>query len=292
MAHFQREKSKGTLVLVGIGLSILLTGCPPSPQISRPSAPSPPSMVAYHVLEKLHQQEQAITTLSGLFRAELRGFVGAFAPHIEGVVFYHRPQRMRLRGFTRIGGTLFDAVLSPVQYLIFLPQEGKVYTGSLGSWGEHAAGFEVPLRLSIRAMEILLGNIATPAERLLDFKEEAEHYRFDYADVHKSGTSSSLTHRVWVDRRYLRVSRVEYFSPSGDPMLVVTADHFRRVQDAASVEQATIMLPFSVEAIDPLQNGAVSLTFVELTVNTPLDQAVFHVKTPWGGGAPHDRESR
>ena len=43
--------------------------------------------------------------MKGLFSAKVRGGLIPISTRVEGAVYYRRPNSMRLRGFTPIGGT-------------------------------------------------------------------------------------------------------------------------------------------------------------------------------------------
>ena len=113
-------------VAVGV-LSLCLGACAgrvPSPPVE-PVPARAPVLTPQQVLAALHAREANITSLKGLFQADVEGSFSPFSHSIQGTLFYQRPRSIRLKGFTRFGGTLFDFLLNGRPYT--LHTAGRLY---------------------------------------------------------------------------------------------------------------------------------------------------------------------
>ncbi len=257
-------------------LGILLgnVGC-----VTPPAVPDSPirKTTGHQLLEKLDQKEQAITSLKALFRANLQGEGFPISYRVDGVFLYKRPHTIRLKGFTRFGGILFNFLLNGDRYRLVLPNEKQVFVGDVGDLHPSNA-VNLPVQLSLRAMEIVLGKVRGAPEDSVTFVEDGNRYRFDVHEVSHGQNLQGLpllTKRVWVDGQHLQVNQVEYLSIQGEKTLAIHAKDFRRVKDASPIEHTTIILPYQVQAENFREQGSVALEFQEIVANVQLDPKEF-----------------
>jgi outer membrane lipoprotein-sorting protein len=206
----------------------------------------------------LSDRASAVQTMKGLFSVQIRGPGIPFAQRVEGALFYRRPDALRLQGFTRLGGELFEFMLAADRYLLRF-QKGRVVTGQtteLERMGELAQ----PLKLSVLAMSGVVGIApVSPEERVL-LVEEGDRYRLD---VFQASFSASIpARRIWFDRRALQVVQEERLTPQGAVDVTVRFDDYRVV--------SSILKPFRITAEDGRGQGLIRLTFHELLPNVPL----------------------
>ena len=260
------------LLLTLIGL----TGCPsvPIPK-QEPDTIFAPTYSQEELLAALHAKEAAIATLKGLFQAEIRGDGIPFAQSINGTVMYQRPNSLRLRGFSRFGGVLFDLLYKQNHFAIRVEGEEGVFTGKVSEL-EGAKGAYLPIQLSFRALAVILGKIEFSNADQVRFLEQANEYQFHVIPMHPpSGSLVFLTQHIHVDRRFTQVSQVDYLMPDGRVAISIQASDFRRILDATPIQTQTLLLPYSVRADNYEEKGNVSMQFLEILANGPLDADVF-----------------
>ena len=266
------------LVLPLIGF----TGCTSTP-LPRPE-PEPkaiftPSYSQEEVLAVLHAKEAAIVTLKGLFQADIRGEGMPFGQTINGTVMYQRPDALRLKGFSRFGNTLFDFLLKQKNFVIRVEGEEGIFTGRIAEL-EAAKGAHLPIQLSFQALSVILGKIQLTDADQVRFVEDPDGYQFQLMPMQaKPGTLLNWTQHIYVDRRYTQVSQVDYLRPDGQVAVSVRASDFRRVLDASPVQTQTLFLPYAVVAENHQEKGNVSMKFLEMLANGPLDAKVFSFST-------------
>ena len=132
-------------VAVGV-LCLSLGACAgraPAPRVE-PAPARAPVLTPQQVLATLHAREANITSLKGLFQADVEGSFSPFSHSIQGTLFYQRPRSIRIKGFTRFGGTLFDFLLNGRPYSLhtadrLYPIVGRV-PGFSSSRGPGASG--------------------------------------------------------------------------------------------------------------------------------------------------------
>jgi outer membrane lipoprotein-sorting protein len=84
---------------------------------------------------------------------------------LNGVVFYQRPDKLRILGYHPFGMGLFDALYRNGEFFLLSPLQKKAYTGEISEFEdliekagirismEKAEGSEVPTRIRIEAVE-------------------------------------------------------------------------------------------------------------------------------------------
>ncbi|NKB82479.1 MAG: hypothetical protein GKS05_11450 [Nitrospirales bacterium] len=271
MCSFRARIPKQLVVGLLCGLCLSVSACaihPPQPTLPIREA------TADQLLAQLHQKESAIHTLKGLFRADLRGDGWPLSYRLNGVFWYQKPEMIRLKGFTRFGGLVFDFFLKHNRYTLSVPGERQYITGTLRDL-EDNEGFAMPIRLSLMALETLLGRVVDKGDHDVKFFEEEDQYRFDVSNssLNTLGSQVPSIRRIWVDRRNFFVNRLECFTMMGEPTVAIRAEDFRPVLNGSLLEAETFMLPFHLYAVNKQDNGEVSLSFQEIIANRPIEQS-------------------
>ncbi len=249
--------------VAGVALFLSLGACAgraPSPPVTPRSALSP-----QEVLATLHAREENITSLKGLFQADVHGSFSPFAYRLQGTLLYQRPQSVRIKGFTQFGGTLFDFLLHGRSYELRTPDRQDPVVGHAPNF-RRLGNFSVPVQLSLRAIDLVLGKIRWTAEQFREVRVGKTAYRYTVALSAVNARESSVFQHLWVDRYFARIRAIEYRTPEGRKLLTLTASDFRNVgSDAQSVA-----LPFLVKVEDHTSSGSVTLEFSELVANVPV----------------------
>jgi hypothetical protein len=219
----------------------------------------------------LSQQKAAIRTMKGLFSAKVRGGIIPIATRVEGAVYYRRPNAMRLRGFTPVGGELFEFVQADDQFRLRLPTMGRILSGSPSDMNEMGK-LARPFQLSVWAMGGVLGTGTIAKNETVALVEEGVRYRLDVSGPSPSG-AQFIRRRLWFERQTLHVVREDRLLESGAVEATIQYEDFRpigEVETASSVGNKRLLRPFKIELEDGNGQGSVQVMFHELTPNIPL----------------------
>jgi hypothetical protein len=219
----------------------------------------------------LSEREAAIQTMKGLFSAKVRGGIIPIASRVEGSLYYRRPNAMRLRGFTAVGGELFEFVQAGDQFRLRLPTMGRVLSGSPSDMSEMGK-LARPFQLSVWAMGGVLGTGKITQDETVALVEEGDRYRLDVFGPSPNGTP--LMHRqLWFERQALHVVREDRLTESGAMEATIQYEDFRTISEAKAVSSdgdRPLQRPFKISLEDGRGQGSVQVTFHEMTPNLPL----------------------
>ncbi|MDH4187704.1 MAG: outer membrane lipoprotein-sorting protein, partial [Nitrospira sp.] len=222
----------------------------------------------------LSQREAAIQTMKGLFSAKVRGGIIPIASRVEGVLYYRRPDSMRLRGFTAIGSELFEFVQAGDQFTLRLPTMRRQLSGSSTDMSEMGK-LAKPFQLSVWAMGGVLGTGSIAKGETAVLVEDGERYRMDVSRLSDSGVSA-VRRRLWFERQTWLVVREDRLTDSGDVEATIQYEDFRAIGGAEVVSPAKegrLLRPFKISLEDGRGHGSVEMTFHEMVPNQPLTAA-------------------
>ena len=219
----------------------------------------------------LSQREAAIQTMKGLFSAKVRGGIIPIASRVEGALYYRRPNAMRLRGFTAVGGELFEFVQVENQFRLRLPTMGRVLSGSLSDMNEMGK-LARPFQLSVWAMGGVLGTGKIAKDETVTLVEEGDRYRLEVSGPSSSG-AQFMRRRLWFERQSLHVVQEDRLTESGAVEAAIQYEDFRTIGEAEAVSHdgdRRVLRPFKILLNDGKGQGSVEVTFHEMTPNLPL----------------------
>jgi len=122
---------------------LLLSGCPK--KIARiPSVEAPPVIDPMaKLLEAFSSAEtlraKASIRLDTVRRGEELKFL------LNGIVFYERPDRLRILGYHPFGMGVFDALYRGGEFVLFSPLQNRAYTGEISEFGDLIAKANVKI---------------------------------------------------------------------------------------------------------------------------------------------------
>jgi len=272
--HWRSRLSKQWLtavVLLAVSTTFLFSGCA---EVRPPEGVQLKQATVEELTALLRQREAAIQTMKGLFSAKVRGGIIPIASRVEGTVYYQRPDAMRLRGFTPIGGELFEFVQADDQYKLRLPTMGRVLTGSRSDMSEMGK-LARPFQLSVWAMGGVVGTGAIAQGETVTLTEDGDRYRLDVlAPIHNgSQEERAVQRRLWFDRRTLLVVQEDRLTASGEVEATIQYDDFRPIGGATgtpAADDTRLLRPFKISLEDGKGRGSVQLTFHEIVPNQPL----------------------
>ena len=222
----------------------------------------------------LSQREAAIQTMKGLFSAKVRGGIIPIASRVEGSLYYRRPNAMRLRGFTAVGGELFEFVQIEDQFRLRLPTMGRVLSGSLSDMNEMGK-LARPFQLSVWAMGGVLGTGKVAQDEIVALVEEGDRYRLEVSSPSPSGVQF-MRRRLWFERQSLHVVQEDRLTESGAVEAAIQYEDFRVIGEGGAVSQdgdRRVLRPFKISLHDGKGQGSVEVRFHEMTPNLPLTAA-------------------
>jgi hypothetical protein len=217
----------------------------------------------------LIEREAALQSLKGLFSAKVRGGLIPIATRVEGALYYQRPHAMRLRGFTAIGGDLFEFLQADDRYTLRLPTMGRVVSGSRSDTSEMGK-LARPFQLSVWAMDGVLGTGTLAPDETAALAEEGSRYRLEILGPGGDG-KRVVRRRLWFDRQRLLVVKEERLTETGEVDASIEYEDFRVVVGhEAENANAPVLRPFKISLEDGQGKGSVQVTFHELIPNQPI----------------------
>ncbi len=255
--------------LGAVALFVMVSGC--AVFSVQPEVPLNDEVTQW-VLESLRQRESRIQSVKGLFRASVSGSsVLPISQNLDGVLFYERPYlvQLQLRGFARVGGTIFEFQRDGDYYQLNIPSAGKAVRGQITTLDDSQDVSRV-VELSLRTMDAILGKIQDGDESKILLYQDGDHFRLDIQSMIETGENNgdSIMTRVWVNRDTFDVVQVEYLMKDEETVMVVECSDFRALQSKDPSISSPIRLPFHIRAEDHRsQGGSMTLTFQELSAN-------------------------
>jgi len=153
------------LIILGLFLlGLFLTGCPkkvPEPVfVEKPEVENP----MLKLLETFSSAESLQARTSIRIETVRSGDEMTFLLH--GILFYEKPDKLRLLGFLPLGMNAFDALYRNGEFFLLIPLQKKAYTGEVSQFGdviekagaiqvstEKSDDSEVPKRIRIEVKE-------------------------------------------------------------------------------------------------------------------------------------------
>lgn len=235
---------------------------------------------ADQLIELLREREAAIHTLKGLFRAQIKGLGIPIAQHVEGAVFYRRPHALRLQGFNRLGGELFEFVLGDDLYRLRLPTMGRVLTGRVAEL-DRIGEMGRPFQLSVWAVTGAVGIVPVSDREKVLLSEDGDRYRMD---VLMPGEPEGVhagrpIRRIWFERQSFQVVQEDRLTPGGEVEATMQFEDFRPVDfvpeghppsSMSRVMADPMVKPFKISMRDGQGQGTLRLTFHEIVPNAQL----------------------
>ena len=224
---------------------------------------------ARQVLEALHRKEKAVSSLRGLFRADLSGSGLPLSQTLNGMFSYAQPDLVRLKGFARLGLPFLDFRRKGDEYSLSFPQEGKDIQGKLNELNS-SNPWDNTVRLSLQALDAVLNKMEEVDSSAIQVWKKDDQYRIDLS---LSGTKLAaeqgvILARRWIDAQTLEIQSIEYFSSFDELIISVTCQDYGEIKDKTTQTVSPVRLPFSVKATDHRPSGgSISLNVQEYVMN-------------------------
>lgn len=254
-------------LMSGTILMGVLTGCAsliePTPSPLREASTA-------ELLNLLEERHAELQTFKGLFQAKIQGAGIPLSQRVDGMVVYSRPAQFRFKGFSRVGGVLFDIRVDEEVYEAAIPAAGRFLTGrvddltALETLGE-------AVRLTLFAAQGVAGVNPVEEGRQVELVEDGYRYRLDvYESVADGPAFRRLARRIFFERHQLRVVREERLSVDDGARVVTSFEDYRPVPQGAKADGPPLLLPFSILVQNSEAEGRLAVTFREIQANAPL----------------------
>jgi outer membrane lipoprotein-sorting protein len=208
------------------------------------------------LIELLNHRYQDLATLKALVKVEAKAPSGK--GDFYGVLFFQRPDHLRLQGLDPLGRIAFDLVAKGEEVRIHLPREDRTLNEGIDSFpffGEEKALLKLADLLEVLGASggVYLDPTLTPALE----KDQAAYilYLFYLQDFH-----AVLYKKLWLDRIYFRLIKEEIFDPEGQRRMTIFFDHYQKIEDrwrpfkvrAKTKDAYQLSLDYSEMKLNPL----------------------------------------
>jgi hypothetical protein len=230
------------------------------------------TVTAEEILTVLRSRGQQLQTIKGLFRAQIQGPGIPFPQRFEGALFFRRPDSYRVRGFSRLGGDVFELSLARDRYRLRLPGAGRLYAGQAEQLGQMGPVGE-PFRLTVLGLNGLLGDAAIPDDARVVLQIEEQRYRLDVLGPEQS--HEGPMRRLWIEAGTFHIVQEDQLAPDGSVLASARFEDFKplsRLEASISTAgpEAEIIRAHRITVQDGKAGAMVTLTFQELTANPAL----------------------
>ena len=229
--------------------------------------------VSTQIIETLQGREETVTSLKGLFQAEVEGKGMAFAHSFQGSILFQHPDHYRIKGFTRFGGLVFDFVFSKGMYALRVQDHPTPILGGRDNF-QQLGELRLPVLLCLRAVEVLLGKLRLGSSDSVAIHQIDNAYQLDVPSP-SHVQKAVFIQRILVEKESLLVHQLDYVNQEGKSVVSIQTSDFRQVRNGPTKGAKSLQLPYKVQAEDSVQGGSIGLEFLEIIANENLDLNLF-----------------
>lgn len=256
--------------IISLSLIFVVQACRGTlPPQERPAPPQPLLTTAAPIWQRLTLRRKAYQSLKGLAQLRLRMTNGKGTID-NTVVVVEDFDAVRLEGIGPFGQPLFLLVSNGDRFSFFLPRERRVISGpsSTEHLAEHFGLSVAPKVLPY----ILLGDLpllTLPEAGALRYQAQEQLYFWE-----GDGPYQARMYRIWFDPYHLLPARFELADLSGQTILHVTYEDFRRLEG--------FTLPYRITIVQPLADQRVIWHYTDVELNTEISPRLFRMRIPPG----------
>ncbi len=209
------------------------------------------------LVKLLESRYRDIDTLKALVKVEAKTPEERNA--FDGILFFKRPDRLRLQGFDLLGRTVFNLIAQGEEVRIHLPGEDRVLSEEIDSYPFFGRG-KTPVKLTdmLEVLGASGGIFLDPAVIPALEKDQTVYILYLF---YMEGSRAVLIKKLWLERVHFRLVREEIFNPDGQRRMTIFFDDYQKIADH--------WRPFKVRA--EIQGAyEFSLDYSEIKVNPPL----------------------
>ncbi len=260
---------KRIVVLAILALSGILAGCVGEPRKTLPAKPRFLSASDEEIIRILKSNQAGLKNIKTKVRVRLKVPGAKTAQDLDGLIAFEKPDHIRITCHDILEKRM-DFVSDGKRFWLLVNAPGKkeIYKGS--SEASRQEGFPFSAELLSEALGI--GPINWPEE---------SHYLIEkYPDAYavlfllKEKDRIRPLKRVWLDRRNLRISRLQVFTPSGEVFAEASLSDYQKVED--------FEIPHSVRIEWPFEESFLELKTKDPSINSALPEKIWKFKVPAG----------
>ena len=241
-----------------------LTGCAPwflqEEEVSFQEATLP------ELLSRLDQRTAGLMSFKALLDVHVTG-----SQRFTASLTWMGPQQNQVRGFDRLGRTLFEMRVAGNLIQWSVPGRPPVLLGTVESLAQSASidagDLSVAVADLVRVTSALTGPALGGGELPMVERPPGPFYILD--GVRMEAGAARLTKRFWIDRQRLRLVRQEFFHPDGTLDLALHFEDFRPTIQGD--------WPYRLVAQRPGESRVVELVFREVKFNIPIAPEEFRL---------------
>ena len=258
MVHNEIIRS-AILFLIGCLLSCCALHRERTQPIFFDSSPNVP--VPAPVIETLRKRANKISTIKSSVTMHVKYNALAKTEKLTGFIAIGGPGKVRFKGFTLLGLTLFDLAVRDGQMQLFLPGKDELYQGDL------QAVYDSPLALPFLPCDI--SAIFYPAmydSPKLQFREIEGYYILSVPD--ETIANSRRCRYLWIEKKQLLVRKMEIYSQDGLET-VCNFDNYQLINEN--------YFPFMIEIVRQPDRSRIRIAVNSIKVNDTIDSNAFYI---------------
>lgn len=249
-------------------------------RVAPAEVPAPPKVASEaELIAKIDHQSAAVQTLTAAVDLEPSAgsiYSGVIKQYhdVKGFLLLRRPDLIRITGQAPIVRTdIFDMASDGERFSLYIPSEGKFYTGAAGLPVRPGKTLE-----NLRPQHVMEALLLQPVDtaRETTFLEQVDrHDERDYVIfvLLPSGPGKMrLERKIWFNRTRLNVSRLQIYGEGG---VCVEDVSYANYQDWGGVNYPSLV---TIER--PVDDYSLTITLLSAHFNQPVPLAKFTLKKP------------
>ena len=247
------------LILSSLALLVSCKGPPTKP-------PAPPEVKGdrspQQIKRIINERIRSIRTVEGQLTIVSKG--GPSPGRCKALLFFMRPNQLRLKAFQSLGPTLFDLLMEETTIQVYIPEQNKVFKADLGE-GKRKTG------LSLTPLGLMKGILQVDIDEsdLLSLDEDPDGDLV--LNHHKDGR---LVKKTEVDSRSLFIKRETLLGAGEKPYLITSYAEYKKTDGQ--------WWPFRIELHQPIEGQSMSFEFERVKTNISIEPDVFKLDVPPG----------
>ncbi len=232
----------------------------------------PKDLTTDELIKNIHKNNTQIKSFKADMKLVFKNTVrDKGALESSGKIAVERPHKMRLRGYSFIGGTTFDIASDGKTFWVYIPQEAKVYTGS----SRFPCQRDLPA-IKIRPNDILesifFNDLITFAREKISFYEYIPGFYILYI-AEKSGDNYFIRKKVWVRDDTYEIIRHQTFDQKRAIVLdVLIHELYNFGKDG--------YFPKKLEIIRPASHLDLAMVFSSVNIGVEFNDTIFQFQIP------------
>lgn len=228
--------------------------------------PSPPEVKGdrspQRIKQIINERIRSIRTVEGQLTIVSKG--GPSPGRCKALLFFKRPNQLRLKAFQTLGPTLFDLLMEENSIQVYIPEQNKVFKANLGEG-------KAKTDLSLTPLGLMKGILQVG----IDESEVLSRYEDPQGNIVLNHLEDGrLVKKTEVEPRSLLIKRETLLGAGEKPYLITSYSEYRKTNGE--------WWPFRIELHQPIEGQFMSFEFESVRTNIPVEPDVFKLDVPPG----------